>query len=267
MRAVRSSPRGAHAASRAALPAVCTARARHGRLLPGPLPALLIGLVGGGLALAAIPISPGESVTALQAQSAVAPTALALDESQERQQSRASRSRTPEAEPAPAPAPGTGDAVSSRLPKSPAPVLPGCGGEAFDLRRYANGRLPDRVLCALPGASDEKLRADAAVAFARLAGAYEEELGRPMCVTDGYRTLAEQRALRRMKPGLAAQPGTSEHGWGLALDLSCGVQSFRTTSHAWVAQNASRFGWILPQWARRSGSKPEPWHWEYVDSR
>lgn len=265
MRAVRNSPRGAHAASRAALPAVCTARARHGRLLPGPLPALLIGLVGGGLALAAIPISPGESVTALRAQSAVAPTALTLDESQERRQWRASRSRTPEAEAAPAP--GTGDAVSSRPPGSPAPVLPGCGGKAHDLRRYANGRLPDRVLCALPGASDEKLRADAAVAFARLAGAYEEALGQPMCVTDGYRTLAEQRALRRMKPGLAAQPGTSEHGWGLALDLSCGVQSFRTTQHAWVARNASRFGWILPQWARRSGSKPEPWHWEFVGSR
>jgi len=188
---------------------------------------------------------------------------LDIEENHDRHQWRASRSRTtPEAESAPAP--GAADAVPAPSPSAAAPVLPGCDGKAYDLQRYANGRLPARVLCALPGDSDEKLRADAAVAFARLAGAYQAEVGRPICVTDGYRTLGEQRVLRRTKPRLAAQPGTSEHGWGLALDLSCGVQSFRTPQHAWVARNASRFGWLLPQWARRGGSKPEPWHWEYV---
>jgi D-alanyl-D-alanine carboxypeptidase len=40
---------------------------------------------------------------------------------------------------------------------------------------------------------------------------------------DGYRPLAEQRQLRRLKPRFAARPGYSEHGWGLAVDLSCGV--------------------------------------------
>ena len=54
------------------------------------------------------------------------------------------------------------------------------------------------------------------------------------------------------------------HAWGLALDLSCGVQSFETPAHAWVADNAQRFGWVLPDWARSTGSRPEPWHWEYV---
>ena len=265
MRAVRSTRRGAHAAPRPALPVVCTSRARHAGLLPGPLPALLIGLVGGGLALSALPASgvPADPLVAVQAQSAVAPTVLANEESHDRHQWRASRSRSaPDVEPAPRPE--AAKAVPAPAPSATAPVLPGCDGAAHDLRRYANGRLPDRVLCSLPGDSDEKLRADAAVAFSRLAGASQAEVGRPMCVTDGYRTLAEQRSLRRVKPRLAARPGTSEHGWGLALDLSCGVQSFRTPQHAWVARNAGRFGWVLPQWARRSGSKPEPWHWEYM---
>ena len=264
MRARRGRRSGAHAAPRTVLPAICTGRARHAGLLPGPLPALLIGLVGGGLALASLPADvPAGSLAAVQAQSAVAPTPLDIEENHDRHQWRASRSRTaPEAEPAPAP--GTADAVPARSPAVAQPVLPGCDGKGYDVQRYANGRLPDRVLCRLPGDSDEKLRADAAVAFARLAGAYQQEVGRPICVTDGYRTLAEQRVLRRIKPRLAAQPGTSEHGWGLALDLSCGVQSFRTPQHAWVARNADRFGWVLPQWARRGGSKPEPWHWEYV---
>jgi len=119
------------------------------------------------------------------------------------------------------------------------------------------------VLSALPGASGEQLRVDAAVAFVRLAADYQEALGEPICVTDGYRTLAEQQQLRRLKPRLAARPGPASHGWGLAVDLSSGVQSFRTRRHAWLVDHTGESGWFLPAWARRGGSKPEPWHWEF----
>jgi hypothetical protein len=27
--------------------------------------------------------------------------------------------------------------------------------------------------------------------------------------------------------------------------------------------NAGTFGWVHPDWAEPSGSKPEPWHWEF----
>lgn len=255
--------RGAHAAPRAVLPVVGTARPRHGRVLPGPLPALLIGLVAGGLSLGAAvaPAAPPATPQAVRAQSAVPPAPLVYEERREMRASRSTRQAAPEPEPEPSPE----QAVAVPAPSpSPRPALPGCDGRPHELSRYVNGRLPASVLCTLPDDSQERLRADAAVAFARLAAAYQADLGRPLCVTDGYRTLGEQRALRRTKPGLAARPGTSEHGWGLALDLSCGVQSFRTSAHAWMAGNATRFGWVLPQWARRGGSKPEPWHWEYI---
>ena len=93
--------------------------------------------------------------------------------------------------------------------------------------------------------------------------AYEQALGRPLCLIDGYRTLGEQQQLRRTRPRYAARPGSSEHGLGLAVDLGCGMLSSRSADTAWMRANAARFGWVHPVWARPGGSRPEPWHWEY----
>lgn len=252
--------RGAHAAPGARL-AISVTQPRHGRLLPGRLPALLIGLTGSGLAL--IAALPGAATTLEQggppvkAAGALAPRALDIDE---RAQTRASRDRgVPEPEAAPLPSQVA--VVPAAAPREE--LLPGCEGRPVDKSGYRNGRLPGRVLCRLPGDAGEQLRPDAAVQFVRLAAAYEDALGTPICVTDGYRTLGEQQVLRRVKPRFAARPGSSEHGWGAAVDLACGVQSFRSKQHAWMVQNAGRYGWYLPDWARRGGSRPEPWHWQY----
>lgn len=165
-------------------------------------------------------------------------------------------------EPEPAPTADAAAVVPAPPPVAPRPILPGCSGRGFDLTRYANGRIPMRALCALPGDSGERLRGDAAVAFVRLASAYERQMGTSLCLSDAYRPLGEQKVLRRTKPRLAARPGTSEHGWGLAVDLACGIQSPQSPARRMV-QNAARFGWYLPDWARRTGVKPEPWHWQY----
>ena len=248
-----------------ALPAVSTARPRHGRLIPAPLTAVVLGAAGGGLALLGAvgpqAAQPEQQATALKASGAVAPAPL--DPARDDFAQRASRSRRAAA-PDPEPVPTvTKPAAVPAKPRPAAPRLPGCDGQAHDVAGYANGRLPNEVLCALPGGSDERLRADAAVAFIRLAAAYQAELDEPICLTDGYRTLGEQQQLRRTKPRFAARPGSSEHGWGLAVDLSCGVQSFRSPRHAWMVANAGSYGWFLPEWAQRGGARPEPWHWEF----
>jgi LAS superfamily LD-carboxypeptidase LdcB len=62
---------------------------------------------------------------------------------------------------------------------------------------------------------------------------------------------------------LAAVPGTSNHGWGLALDLCGGAQSFGSAQYAWLAAIAPAFGWVNPPWARPGAGREEPWHWEY----
>nr|WP_269811342.1 M15 family metallopeptidase [Kineosporia rhizophila] len=107
------------------------------------------------------------------------------------------------------------------------------------------------------------LRADAAYAFDQLSQTYAEQFGTFVCVTDSYREYATQVRLYATKPNLAARPGQSNHGWGTAVDLCGGVQSFGTPEHEWLFANAPLFGWFHPAWAQAGGSRPEPWHWEF----
>ena len=126
----------------------------------------------------------------------------------------------------------------------------------------ANGQIPTDDLCVLWDGTN-MLRGDAAVALSALNEDYTAAFGSQLCITDSYRTLAEQRRLAYTKPGLAATPGTSNHGFGLAIDLCSTVTNNRTTM-AWLAENGPTYGWANPAWAKSGGSGPhEPWHWEY----
>ena len=136
-----------------------------------------------------------------------------------------------------------------------------CRGEGVE--RFPNGQIPEAALCRLWGAPGHLLRADAAYAFDALAEAYAAAFGSPLCVTDSYRTYASQVRLKASKPHLAATPGTSNHGWGTAVDLCGGIQRFGTAEHRWMQLNAPLFGWFNPSWAQQGGSKPEAWHWEF----
>jgi D-alanyl-D-alanine carboxypeptidase len=129
---------------------------------------------------------------------------------------------------------------------------------------FPNGQIPVAELCPIWGAPGHLLRADAAAAFDTMSKAYARQFGRPICVTDSYRSFSEQVALYAAKPNLAARPGTSNHGWGLAVDLCGGVQSFGTVEHTWLFTHAPLYGWFHPSWAEPTGSRPEPWHWEFA---
>jgi hypothetical protein len=126
---------------------------------------------------------------------------------------------------------------------------------------YANGRIPLSALVHPRSAPAAWLRPDAAAALDRLSAAYAARFGHPLGVTDSYRDLAGQVSVARRKPGLAAKPGTSNHGWALALDLVVG--GYGSTDYLWLRANAPRFGWDNPEWARGQGPKDEPWHWEW----
>ncbi|WP_199423490.1 M15 family metallopeptidase [Actinotalea solisilvae] len=139
--------------------------------------------------------------------------------------------------------------------------LPGCDGEARPAGQ--NGLIPESDLCEL-WVSGQSLRGDAAVALAELNFNFRAAFGRDLCLTDSYRSLADQRRVAALKPGLAASPGTSNHGWGLAIDL-CTSENRSTSVMSWLQDNGPTFGWDNPQWARAGGSGAyEPWHWEYV---
>jgi hypothetical protein len=243
-------PRGRHAKPR-------QPRTAHQPLLAG---VLAVTLTGGTAGLAAS--GSGSSSTAV-----LAAAGQHLDDDAlhalEIRALRASRDRgaTPTA---PVEAPAVVPVPPPPPPPPPAPApdpLPGC--DRAELGTYGNGRIPTSALCELPDHDGHLLRADAARALVLLSQAYEAETGRELCVTDSYRSYAAQVALRRQKGRLAAAPGHSNHGSGIAVDLCGGVESFGTAAHRWMKANAGRFGWVHPSWARPGGRKPEPWHWEY----
>jgi len=128
---------------------------------------------------------------------------------------------------------------------------------------YQNGKLPDNVLCALPFAPGHRLRCDAAASVVMLNSAFQARFGRAIPVTDSYRTLEAQVRLSITKPTLAARPGTSQHGWGLALDLGSPISTGLSAEYYWLRENGPQYGWDNPEWARLTGSKPEPWHFEF----
>jgi zinc D-Ala-D-Ala carboxypeptidase len=130
--------------------------------------------------------------------------------------------------------------------------------------KYANGQLPASALCPLYAAPGQSLRRDAAIAFNTMSNAYQKDTGSALCVADGYRSYSEQVSIKLERPGLAATPGRSQHGLGLAVDLCGGVQDFSAPAHLWMQQNAPLYGWFHPAWAEPSGSLPEPWHWEFA---
>ncbi|WP_222265363.1 D-alanyl-D-alanine carboxypeptidase family protein [Modestobacter marinus] len=146
-----------------------------------------------------------------------------------------------------APRPGTAGG-------DPAPVSGAWGG-------WSNGQISRDQLCAV--GPSHRLRCDAAAAYTAMSAAFETTFGTPLCITDSYRSLDAQADAHHRKPRITAVPGTSNHGWGLAVDLCGGVNVFGTAQTAWMQVNAGHFGWVHPDWAAAGSSNPEPWHWEY----
>ena len=194
-----------------------------------------------------------DALAAARVDEAARARALAAAQARERAAARAAAARAAGLRTAAVPAPAD---VGSE------PVGEGSCGPA-STPGEVNGFLPTSMLCPLSTGRGHRLRTDAARAFERLQAAYASALGTPLCVTDSYRSYSAQVDVFARKPSLAAVPGTSQHGWGLALDLCGGVQTFGSEAHEWMRANAPTYGWHHPAWAQSGGSKPEPWHWEF----
>ena len=158
-------------------------------------------------------------------------------------------------------------------------TMPSC------LARQSNGKLPDSLLvdCGIKGfrmAPPAARAMKAMVAAMEAAGfrvratgtyrSYERQValfleryspkpieGRPIKVWNGTRYW--------QKPGtaMAAVPGTSNHGWALAVDFAeerdgdPQVESVSTAMVTWLVKNALHYGYSAE-------AQSEPWHWRYV---
>ena len=142
------------------------------------------------------------------------------------------------------------------------PVLPGCSGVVTDYT-YPNGQVPAKELCALTFAPGHHLRADAAVALARLNIAYRARFGHDMKLTDSYRTVAAGEPGRaQARPGCRARHQRARHGARRGLRRR--RTELRLGGVPLDAPDAPAFGWDNPAWAIPPSSREEPWHWEYV---
>lgn len=123
-----------------------------------------------------------------------------------------------------------------------------------ELAGYGNGRIPTEALASI-GEGNHRLWAPAAQWFQQLRADAAAD-GVTIGVTDSYRSYDSQVDLAKRKGlysngGLAATPGTSNHGWGLSLDLDLDA-----TAQAWMRQNGERYGFV-------EDTPREPWHWTY----
>jgi zinc D-Ala-D-Ala carboxypeptidase len=123
-----------------------------------------------------------------------------------------------------------------------------------EMLAYGNGRLPRELLTPI-GIGQHRLWAPAAQQFMAMRTAAAQQ-GVSISVTDSYRNYDSQVELAARKGlsqngGLAAVPGTSEHGWGLAVDMDVNGAGM-----AWLRANGATYGWVQP-------TTREPWHWEF----
>ncbi|MBE7701280.1 hypothetical protein H9623_13345 [Oerskovia sp. Sa1BUA8] len=154
---------------------------------------------------------------------------------------------------------------------------------------YANGSVPESALAPLDGQPDAFLRADAAAAWNRARAEVKRLTGITLRVRGWNRTRAEQIVFYLQRHRLArkgervccywqgrpyvftgtahaAPPGTSNHGWGLAID----VDDYGTVGDFDYPRRAETFpilaehGWTDTE---GRGSIREPWHLVYDPTR
>jgi hypothetical protein len=117
---------------------------------------------------------------------------------------------------------------------------------------YGNGKIPTDALSTISGTS-QQLWAPAARSFEAMRAAAAAD-GVTIGITDSYRSYAAQVDVAARKGlysqgGLASVPGTSNHGWGMALDLD-------SSALTWMRQHGAEYGFV--------GDVPrESWHWDY----
>jgi LAS superfamily LD-carboxypeptidase LdcB len=140
---------------------------------------------------------------------------------------------------------------------------------AIEGKNYTNGEIPENLLRPINNMAKYKgaitsdggrirLYEKASIALDKLIVA-AEQAKIPVKINSGYRTYDDQVKTKRDYGKLAATPGTSNHGFGIAVDFATpGLKRIKPGDklYDWLAAgNGAKFGF------KRIAS--ETWHWEY----
>lgn len=131
-------------------------------------------------------------------------------------------------------------------------------GVPTDLAMYDNGKIPAQALAPI-GTTGHSMWAPAAANFEKLLADAKAD-GVDIGINDSYRTYERQLELvDRLglynEGGLAAVPGTSNHGWGRAVDLRLDGEAL-----TWMRANGEKYGFV-------EDTPRETWHWAYYPDR
>ena len=154
------------------------------------------------------------------------------------------------------------------------------------LASYGNGKVPKDKLGSIDSSyGGGTLHIEAAKMYNKLIARAKKD-GIKWRVSSTYRDYSSQVACyEKYGPGSAAKPGSSPHGWGLALDFGeiCGMQETKAKAlgvgrakpapakytrenskiYQWLAKNAPNYGWYNPYRLADNAGMDEAWHWEY----
>jgi zinc D-Ala-D-Ala carboxypeptidase len=149
----------------------------------------------------------------------------------------------------------------------------------------SNYKAPDIIQTSVAHADDASQVSSRIEAPLRELVAAAEKDGNELMLSSAYRSIQDQQALydefvttkgKAMADLYVAQPGTSEHHTGLAIDFANTSSTCETDSNTcnldsaaatWLEEHASSYGFILRY---PEGKKPitgiayEPWHYRYV---
>jgi len=125
---------------------------------------------------------------------------------------------------------------------------------------YPNGKMPDSALVTIPWAPAYRIYAGALPSLVAMNTAFKAKFGSNLVINSAYRNLAQQATAVNELGALAGKPGTSYHGWGVAIDFG-GLGGFNGAKYKWLVANGAKYGWANPPWNHDHG---EPWHFQFT---
>ena len=158
---------------------------------------------------------------------------------------------------------------------------------AFRNQFVQNGNYPPELLAQATKGSKNKpiLIKDIVPSYDKMCVFFNQSFPAYELGGSGYRTYESQLniykdPLKVNKKGqrLGAKPGTSRHGYGLAVDLHYFIHGVRARQsvagnpkvYGWLYQHSHKYGFKNPSWARPktlggTARKIEPWHYEWIE--
>lgn len=154
---------------------------------------------------------------------------------------------------------------SQLMRKSKAPTKsPGYSKKTVLAQR--NGAVPEKMLVAIAWDPEKTLIAGPALNdLNRLNAAFKKKFGENLEIDLAYRTRSTQDAYWiELGQFIAAKPGTSNHGWGTAVDFPETYNySFRGKYFKWLKANSKNYNWTHRKILEEGSPYAEAWHFEY----